>query len=79
MLYSGCSALDGVNPNFKNNLSIACLLLIIMFRLQGREKLLKHQKVSKHYGHDCSWTGFVFDFEHTFSGGARNPATFRCH
>ena len=79
MPHSGCSALHGVNPGFKKNLPIACLLLIIMFPLQGKEKLLKHQKVPKYYGHDCNWTGFVFDLEHTFSGGIRNSAMFHCH
>ena len=79
MPHSGCSGLHRGNPNFKNNLSIPCLLLIITFCLKGKEKLVKHQKVSKYYGHDCSWTGFVFDLEHTFSGSIRNSATFCCH
>ena len=37
------------------------------------------KKVSKYYGHNCSWTGFVFDLEDTLSCGIRNSATFRCH
>ena len=57
MPHSGCSALHRVIPNFKKNLPITCLLLTITFRLKGKEKLVKHQKVTKHSVYDE--TGFL--------------------
>ena len=41
--------------NLKGNPNIPCLLLIIMLRLWWKESLIKHQKISKYYDHDCSY------------------------